>query len=221
MGDPAERPRARSTAPLPDLPIGVAALPMAGPGEGERADAGRNRLLLLDAAKRLIDNHGAAAVTMDEVARAAGVGKGTVFRRFGSRAGLMLALLDHSESEMQRAFMSGPPPLGPGAAPRERLVAYGLARLAMVCAHLDVLVEADDAAGPDRLSHPARQVSVMHVRALLRDMGFAPVDEALSLAVLAPLEAAAIFHLTEHEGLTIDEIGHQWERLVGSLTPAN
>src|SRR6476659_60430 len=98
----------------------------------ERGDAARNRALLLDAARRLIAEHGADAVSMDALAAAAGVGKGTVFRRFGSRAGLMLELLDHSEKELQAAFMFGPPPLGPGADPVDRLVAFGRARLAMV-----------------------------------------------------------------------------------------
>ncbi|MGH3637242.1 MAG: helix-turn-helix domain-containing protein, partial [Mycobacterium sp.] len=60
----------------------------------ERGDAARNRALLLDAAHRLVAERGADAVTMDDIAAAAGVGKGTVFRRFGSRAGLMMVLLD-------------------------------------------------------------------------------------------------------------------------------
>src|SRR3954468_2176753 len=83
----------------------------------ERGDAARNRLLLLDAARRLIADRGTDAVTMDDVASAAGVGKGTLFRRFGSRAGLMIVLLDEDETAEQRAFMFGPPPLGPGAPP--------------------------------------------------------------------------------------------------------
>ena len=73
---------------------GPRSLQLTQPDSVERADAARNRRLLLAAAKNLIDNHGAAAVTMDAVAREAGVGKGTVFRRFGSRTGLMFALLD-------------------------------------------------------------------------------------------------------------------------------
>ncbi|EUA33870.1 bacterial regulatory s, tetR family protein [Mycobacterium xenopi 3993] len=81
----------------------------------ERGDAARNRALLLDAARRLIGERGAEAVTTDDIAAAAGVGKGTVFRRFGSRAGLMMALLDDDERHLQQAFLFGPPPLGPDA----------------------------------------------------------------------------------------------------------
>src|SRR6201992_793090 len=79
----------------------------------ERGDAARNRDLLLQAARTLVAKRGADAVTMDDVAAAAGVGKGTLFRRFGSRAGLMMVLLDEDERGSQQAFLFGPPPLGP------------------------------------------------------------------------------------------------------------
>jgi len=97
----------------------------------ERGDAARNRLLLLDAARRLIAERGADAVSMDDIASAAGVGKGTVFRRFGSRAGLMMVLLDEDERASQEAFLFGPPPLGPDAPPLDRLLAFGLVRITL------------------------------------------------------------------------------------------
>ena len=98
----------------------------------ERSDAARNRERLLAAARELVDECGAVALTMDRLAERAGVGKGTVFRRFGNRAGLMLMLLDDSEAAFQAKFMSGPPPLGPGAPPLERLVAFGAGSIAYV-----------------------------------------------------------------------------------------
>jgi AcrR family transcriptional regulator len=104
-------------------------LPIVGQEPRERSDAARNRQALLVAAQRLVDQCGVASVTMDAVAVAARVGKGTVFRRFGSRAGLMAALLDQFESDWQAQVIGGPPPLGPGAPPRERLSAFGRSRL--------------------------------------------------------------------------------------------
>ncbi len=95
----------------------------------ERGDAARNRLLLLDAARTLIAERGADAVSMDDIAAAAGVGKGTLFRRFGSRAGLMMVLLDEDERAIQQAFLFGPAPLGPEAPPLQRLLAFGRERL--------------------------------------------------------------------------------------------
>src|SRR4029078_2399670 len=111
-----------ATPPLRELPV-------TDQPPQERGDAARNRTLLLEAARRLITERGADAVTTDDIAAAAGVGKGTLFRRFGSRAGLMIVLLDEDEKTQQQAFLFGPPPLGPGAPPLDRLIAYGHARL--------------------------------------------------------------------------------------------
>ncbi|MFT4088821.1 MAG: TetR/AcrR family transcriptional regulator [Gordonia sp. (in: high G+C Gram-positive bacteria)] len=179
----------------------------------ERADAARNRQLLLAAAKTLIDNHGASAVTMDAVAREAGVGKGTVFRRFGSRTGLMMALLDHSESALQQAFLSGPEPLGPGAPPLDRLIAYGRARLKMTIDHLDILLEAssDD---PDRHSHPVWAMSTQHVKLLLSEIGYPGRLDVVAGAVQAPLEAVLVRHLLDVVGLSADAIADDWEQMV-------
>ena len=98
----------------------------------ERGDAARNRALVLEAARSLVAERGAEAVTMDDIAAAAGVGKGTLFRRFGSRAGLMMVLLDEDERASQQAFLFGPPPLGPDAPPMDRLVAFGRERMRFV-----------------------------------------------------------------------------------------
>ena len=182
----------------------------------ERADAARNRRLLLAAAQNLIDNHGAAAVTMDAVAREAGVGKGTVFRRFGSRTGLMFALLDHSESEIQRAYISGPQPLGPGAPPLDRLLAYGRARLKLTSSHLDILLEAGGAGG-DFMNHPVWSASNRHVQILLHQLGFGDRLDVISVAVQSPLNAAAVKHLVEVVGLDLETITAEWEEMVRTL----
>ena len=152
---------------------------------------------------------------MDAVARAAGVGKGTVFRRFGNRTGLMRALLDHSESDLQRAMLSGPAPLGPGGHPLDRLVAYGRARLKMTVDHLDILLEAtgDD---PDRLSHPVWAMSTQHVKILLRDLGAVGRLDVLAHAVQSPLEALTVRHLLGL-GLQPTEIADDWEGFVREL----
>ena len=183
--------------------------------ECERADAARNRRLLLDAAAKLIERHGAAGVTMDALAREAGVGKGTVFRRFGNRTGLMRSLLDHSETELQQAFIAGPPPLGPGAPPLDRLLAYGRARLQMNADHLDLLLAADEA-GADRFVHPVWAASTAHVTMLLRQLGCTDTN-VLAVAIQAPFEAAAITHLTTGLGLDLLEVIAQWESMVRAL----
>jgi AcrR family transcriptional regulator len=79
-------------------------------------------------------------------ARAAGVGKGTLFRRFGDKAGLAVALLDEGERRLQAALLSGPGPLGPGAPPRERLLAFLDAYLDHAEGHVELLRMSEGAA---------------------------------------------------------------------------
>lgn len=60
----------------------------------ERADAQRNREAVLAAADTLFAASSSPhSVSMDDIAAAAGVGKGTLFRRFGDRAGLIAAVI--------------------------------------------------------------------------------------------------------------------------------
>src|SRR5919197_244245 len=90
------------------------ALPVLDAEPRERADAQRNREKVLCAAERLFSSYGVENVSMDAIAAAAGVGKGTLFRRFGDKAGLAVALLDEQERTLQEAILFGPAPLGPG-----------------------------------------------------------------------------------------------------------
>src|SRR5256884_7152097 len=108
------------------------------PPRKERADAARNRAAVLRAAARLFAEHGVAEVSMDQVAAAAGVGKGTLFRRFGDKSGLAAALLDARERDLQEAILHGPPPLGPGAGAAARLTAFTGAYLGYLLAHLEL-----------------------------------------------------------------------------------
>ncbi|NUP57958.1 MAG: helix-turn-helix transcriptional regulator, partial [Pseudarthrobacter sp.] len=53
------------------------------------------RQKLFDASMELIGERGAASVTVDEIAAAAGVSKGTVYYNFGSKSELIAQLLRH------------------------------------------------------------------------------------------------------------------------------
>jgi AcrR family transcriptional regulator len=181
----------------------------------ERGDAARNRVLLLDAARRLIAARGADAVTMDDIANAAGVGKGTVFRRFGNRAGLMMVLLDEDEQASQQAFLFGPPPLGPDAAPLDRLVAFGRQRLQFTHTHRELLssVNRDP---QSRYGAPA-MVLRRHVHVLLADAGTTGDLGAQADALLALLDADYVEHQLVDVGLTLDQLGDAWESLARKL----
>ncbi|CRK59625.1 Transcriptional regulator, TetR family [Alloactinosynnema sp. L-07] len=64
-----------------------------------RADAERNRVRVVIAARELFASHG-LDVTLDDVARHAGVGVGTVYRRFPNKEALVLAVFDHVLDEL-------------------------------------------------------------------------------------------------------------------------
>jgi AcrR family transcriptional regulator len=187
-------------------------LPILGQPLRERRDAARNRDAVMCAAQQLIDHCGVESVTMDAVAEKAGVGKGTIFRRFGSRAGLMARLLDESEAAWQAAVISGPPPLGPGADPKERLLAFGRSRAEANLRHADLLMAA---VGADTgRSYAAYSFTATHVRYLLGELGVRGDIALLATALLAPLEVPILRQQTGVESMSIDRIIAGWEDLV-------
>ena len=192
--------------PVRDLPVSA---------PQERGDAARNRALLLDAARRLVTARGADAVTMDDIAAAAGVGKGTIFRRFGSRAGLMMVLLDEDERASQQAFMFGPPPLGPDAPPLDRLLAFGRERLRFVNTHHELL----SAANRDPQSRYGAAVMVLrtHVRMLLASAETTGNLDSQTDALVALLEADYVEHQLFERGETLQTLGDAWESLARKL----
>lgn len=194
-----------------------AALSLAGQAPPVRADAARNRTRLLEAAARLVAEHGPEQLTMEAVAAAASVGKGTVFRRFGDRSGLLMALLDHSERLYQESFLTGPPPLGPGAPPVERLEAFGLATLRHLAAHRGLLLEAEPEACKRFLSPPLR-VRLTHIAALLREADAGGDAELLAQTLAGYLDVALLHHLTEQRGMPLDRLEAGWLDLVARVT---
>ncbi len=190
-------------------------LPLLGAPPPERRDAARNRVLLLDAAKELVEHCGASGVTMDAVAAAAGVGKGTVFRRFESREGLMAAVLDHSETEWQAQVMSGEPPLGPGADPWDRLMAFGRSRLETTLLHAELIREAGQARNR---SFAAYSFAAMHVRYLLGELGVTGDLPLLAVALLAPLAAPVLDQQVSIEGYPVERVYEGWVDLARRIT---
>lgn len=202
----------------PDAAASPRVLPLVDTPVHERRDAARNREALLRAADRLIERCGIDGVTMDALAAEAGVGKGTVFRRFESRAGLMGALLNHSETEWQALVMSGPPPLGPGAEPWDRLLAFGRSRLDTTLKHVDLIRNAGPTANR---SYAAYSFAAMHVRYLLGELGVTGDLPLLAVALMAPLEAPILDQQVRIEHLDVDRVYDGWvdlaRRIVGAV----
>jgi AcrR family transcriptional regulator len=168
-------------------------LPLLGAPVRERADAARNRLRALTAAETLFTERGVDAVTMDDVANAAGVGKGTLYRRFGDKGGLAMALLDERERELQERLLTGPPPLGPGAPPADRLGAFIKAYLDFLTRRLDLVLLSETATTGARFRTGAHTLWRQHCRHLL-ETGNAPDPETAADVLLAALSAEQVRH---------------------------
>jgi AcrR family transcriptional regulator len=186
-------------------------LPLVDDEPQERRDAARNRDALLAAADGLIGECGVEAVTMEAVASRAGVGKGTVFRRFESREGLMAAVLNRSETAFQAAILSGSPPLGPGAGPMERLLAFGHARIELNLLHRRLIIAAGRAGAR---SFAAVSFTAMHVRYLLGELGVQGDLPFLTTALMAPLEVPILEQQVEVEEMQVRRIITGWDDLV-------
>lgn len=96
----------------------------------ERRDAAANRKLLLQTAETLFAARGVSAVSMADIAQAAGVGKGTLYRRFANKGELCLALMDVQLAEFQEAML----------ARMRQMAAAGESNMALLDMFLDALV---------------------------------------------------------------------------------
>jgi AcrR family transcriptional regulator len=191
-------------------------LPLADPAQTphERADAARNRARILAAAAELVAERGIERVSMDDVARAACVGTGTLYRRFGDRAGLALALLDDHTRAFQDALISGPPPLGPGAPAVERLHAFGDGYLDLLERHADILAVAvpltRGPAGPD-------QLNATHLAILVREANADLDPEFTAWALLATLHPSRHIQARNGLGWSVERLRDGWHALVTAL----
>jgi AcrR family transcriptional regulator len=191
------------------------AAPLAG-ARTERADAARNRARILDAARSLFAERGVRAVTLEEVARAAGVGKATLFRRFGDRGALFLALLDEHERELQDAILRGEPPLGPGASARERLLAFLAALLRLSLEHRELLLASETARPGARLQTGAYAFWHRHVSWLLGELR-PPADPDLLAHVLLAAFDAELLTALEDQGRDEASVGEAIRAVAESL----
>jgi polyketide synthase 12 len=189
-----------------------------GAPRAERADAVRNRAHLLATARQMLAEQGADKLTMDALAERADLGKGTVFRRFGTRAGIFQALMDDDERAFQGQVLSGPPPLGPGAPPLDRLIAYGRARIGFLLEHREVARAALDGSQPIPAG-PNATLSQVHIRMLLGQIDLGPADlDILAIQLAAALDDPLVLYLSSSDftGVTQIEkrVAQSWEHLI-------
>lgn len=181
----------------------------------ERGDAARNREKLLNIAAQIISENGVEGLTMDELAHRACTGKGTIFRRFGSRSGLLDSLLSHTEEDFQRSLIFGPPPLGPGATAQERLLAYGRAVIDRFGVNGELQRAAD--AGGYRFNTRVASFHRMHVTMLLRECRVGVDEAGLALVMLSALQPNLLSYQRKEVGMDADHQFVLWSFLVRRL----
>jgi polyketide synthase 12 len=141
-----------------------------------------------------------------------------VFRRFGTRAGIFAALLDDDERAFQEQVLAGPPPLGPGAPPLDRLIAYGRARIDFLIGHRQIARAALDG----REQVPAGSQTPMsreHIRVLLGEMSLGADLDVLATQLTAALDGPLLLYLssailTQAAPQVSERLGRGWQDLI-------
>ncbi len=191
-------------------------------GREERKDAARNRRVILDTARMLFEERGVTCVTMEEVARSSGVGKGTLYRRFPNKGFLCQALLDEPTRRLQQRTLEML--REPATSAVEKLDAFLDSLVLFTAENLDLLYGGHEPlCGADRLerfSHPAYDWRRSTVLGLLRGaVREGEVEERLdfeylSSALLAPLDVDFYYYQHRVQGLSVQRISRGVRALV-------
>jgi AcrR family transcriptional regulator len=183
--------------------------------QSSRKDAIRSREAVLAAADALFARRESPEdVTMADVAAAAGVGKGTVFRAFGDRAGLLRALYEARLEPIRQAVETGPPPLGPATPPRDRVPAL---LDAVLCFKLDnrglaLALEEGGSGSPYRAEHYERWHSLLRV--VLEQIPGLTDSDFIAHALLAATRADLVEHLAGEERIPRERMRPQLANFV-------
>ncbi|AVZ73257.1 TetR family transcriptional regulator [Streptomyces lunaelactis] len=166
------------------------------PARKERADAARNREAVLTAAARLFTERGDPdRVSMDDIAAAAGVGKGTLFRRFGDRVGLVKALVEQRTEQLRADVVAGPPPLGPGTPAGERVLALLDALLSLKLETRPLMLALESAGSGSPYLNDAYALWHAQLASLLAEVRGERDADYLAHALLAAVRSDLIEHL--------------------------
>jgi AcrR family transcriptional regulator len=201
---------------MPDSDHRPLALPLL-EERSERSDAAANRKRILKAARAVLTERGVDGTSMDAVAAAAGVGKGTLFRRFGDRAGLFDALLDDAMAEFQNAFLSGPPPLGPGAPASVRLEAFVDEFLRLMDSQLDFMLAAANAAPAGAHARVYGSLALF-VRVLVAEIDPSLDGEVVANLLLGAISPAVLYQLRRERAIELEQIRDGARALLRGIT---
>lgn len=193
------------------------ATPRQGQARRRRRDAELNRARVLAAARMAFGERGIEATRVEDVAAAAGVGVGTIYRGFGDKGGLVAALLDERERELQEAVLRGAPPLGPGADPPARLRAFLDALVELVEENAIMLAFSENSRLGARYRIGAYHAWRLHLRTLLGEAAPELDADWHADALLAPLAADLYLFQREQAGISEARVRAGLQRLLAGL----
>lgn len=193
--------------------------------KGERADAAANRLLILETAERLFAQQGVAAVNMADIAAAAGVGKGTLYRRFANKAELCLTLLDTQMRTFQDEILARLRQMALQNVPYlEQLGHFLEAFVLFADTHLPILceVQREGMFGEEMIDRPYiwRYLTVKGLLDAAARQGEISVEmdtAYLADALLAPTQAALFHFQRDQRGFSLERISTGLRVLVEGL----
>lgn len=194
----------------------------------ERRDAAANRARILQTAEKLFAQHGVANVNMADIAQAAEVGKGTLYRRFTNKAELCLALMDTQMIDFQNGMITRMQQMSAQEMRKmEQLDQFIDALIYFTDAHAPLLCEVQRAGllqeqEPNGLELP-HFWQYMTVSGLLKAaVANGELPETLDIdyladALLAPLKADIFYYQREVRGFTLERISAGLRVLLAGL----
>lgn len=171
-----------------------------------RADALKNRALLLDTARQLFTAKGVDAITMSALAEAAGVGKGTLYRHFENKTAICQALLDDDQRQLQERTLQR---LRQGGTPLDNL-RWFVAEVAAFVARNEALLYIDGRDLLPMLAHPAHLWWRQTIRGLLAQARVSGDVDYLADMLYVLLDARTITFQRR-------SLGYSFERIVDGL----
>jgi AcrR family transcriptional regulator len=174
--------------------------------EPQRTAASRNERAIVAAARKLVARAGVEQLDVRDIAHEAGVGIGTVYRRFGDKASVLAAVIGDQERELQDAILRGPPPLGPGAPAGERLEAFLRELCRLTEANVEIAAASEGAAPGARYRIGAYRAWRLHVTVLLAEIDRALDAEWWADLLLSPLTASLYRQQRNEQGMSAERI---------------
>ncbi len=180
-----------------------------------RADAIKNRALLLATAKRLFTQQKVADVTMSAVADAAGVGKGTLYRHFENKFELSMALLDEDQRDLQDRTLRQ---MRDEGATIKTLQWFIAEVLLFTERNSELLCASAGESGPaGSLAHPAHWWWRVTLRGMVAQINTACNADYVADAIFVLLDVHNVYFLRQERGYSLEQVTTNMQAMVENM----